>query len=333
MSIKVGIPRGMFYYDYYPLWKEFFNNLGVEVITSPRTNKNILNKGIETCVDEACLPIKVYHGHVDYLKDKVDYIFIPRLTSIYKKEYNCPKHLGMAEMIKNNIDGLPEIIDSNLNLRESDRNIKKAALVTGRCFEESTKKIYKAFKDAYNKYNKYTEMITAGVIPLNIVEKYDDSSFIRKIKNDSYGRRILLVGHFYNTYDQYINMDLANKLNKTGYDVVTVEMVEEEKSRKYASKLPKRMFWTHGQRIIGGAFSLIEERTVSGVIYISAFGCGLDSVLIDLIERKAKEESMPFTLLTIDEQTGEAGINTRIEAFTDMLEWRDNHEDNIPTYG
>lgn len=110
-------------------------------------------------------------------------------------------------------------------------------------------------------------------------------------------------------------------------------MIEDISTRYYASKLPKRMFWTHGQRIVGAAFSLIERKTIDGIIYISAFGCGLDSVLMDLVERKAKEYRIPFTLLTIDELTGEAGINTRIEAFLDMLEWRDTNENNFSTYG
>ena len=84
MSIKVGIPRGMFYFDYYFCGKIFQQSwCGCNYFT--KTNKDILNKGVELCVDEACLPIKIYHGHVDYLKDKVDYIFIPKMTSIHKK--------------------------------------------------------------------------------------------------------------------------------------------------------------------------------------------------------------------------------------------------------
>ena len=110
-------------------------------------------------------------------------------------------------------------------------------------------------------------------------------------------------------------------------------MIDEVITREYTLKLPKRMFWTHGQRIVGSAFSLIEGKKIDGIIYVSAFGCGFDSVLMDLVERKAKKHRVPFTLLTIDEQTGEAGINTRIEAFVDMLEWRNNNEDNISTHG
>ena len=59
---------------------------------SPKTNRDILNTG-QACVDEACLPVKVFHGHVDYLKDKVDYIFIPKFISLYRGIL-LPKHLA-----------------------------------------------------------------------------------------------------------------------------------------------------------------------------------------------------------------------------------------------
>lgn len=333
MKNKIGIPRGMLYYDYYLLWKDFFNNMDVEVVTSPRTNKDILNRGVQNCVDEACLPVKVFHGHVEHLKDKVDYIFVPKFISLYKREYCCPKHLGLADMVKHSIEGLPEIIDTEINLRKSNRDLRNSILYTGRYFTNSSKKIHNAFNNAYDKFIKYNELMARGVIPINAVGLYDDISFNKKIYYENSNSRILLLGHPYNIYDEYINMNLASKLRKNKIQVITAEMIEDHIARKYASTLPKRMFWTHGQRIVGGAFSLIETKAINGIIYISAFGCGLDSVLIDLVERKAKEYRIPFTLLTIDEQTGEAGINTRVEAFLDMLEWRDKDEDNISTYG
>lgn len=333
MKSKVGIPRGMFYYDYYLLWKEFFNNLEVEVITSPKTNKDILNRGVHTCVDEACLPVKVFHGHVDYLKDKANYIFIPKFISIYRKEYCCPKHLGLPDMVRHSIDGLPEIIDTEINLRKSNKDLKESVIHTGKYFTKSSRKILKAFNKANNQYKEYSKLMSRGVIPINAVGVYEDLNLKTKVSTNNYKTNILLLGYPYNIYDDYINMNIANKLRQNQIKIITAEMLEEETVRYYTSKLPKRMFWSHGHRIIGGAFSLIEEGSINGIIYISAFGCGLDSVLIDLVERKAKEYKIPFILLTIDEQTGEAGINTRVEAFLDMLKWRDRNEDNISTYG
>lgn len=333
MKKKVGIPRGMFYYDYYILWQSFFNNLGVEVVVSPKTNKDILNRGVHTCVDEACLPVKVFHGHVDYLKDKVDYIFIPKLISIYKKEYGCPKHLGLPDMIKHSIDDLPEIIDTEINLRKSDKNLKKAILYTGKYFTNNSKKILRAYNKANNKYEKYLSLLLSDLVSNNSMESYNGSTIISIDEKQDSKKKILLLGHSYVVYDEHINMNIENKLKQNKIKIITGEMIDEKTIRKHTSNLSKRMFWTQGQKVIGGAFASIEENTIDGIIYISSFGCGLDSVLMDLVGRKAEENKMPFMILTIDEQTGEAGINTRIEAFLDMLEWRDRDEDNISTYG
>jgi predicted nucleotide-binding protein (sugar kinase/HSP70/actin superfamily) len=56
-----------------------------------------------------------------------------------------------------------------------------------------------------------------------------------------------------------------------------------------------------------------------------SFGCGVDSFVCDLAERKVRRSrDMPFIILTIDEHSGEAGLDTRLEAFVDMIRWRKN---------
>ncbi|HHV39110.1 MAG TPA: hypothetical protein GXX70_06450 [Tepidimicrobium sp.] len=322
MKDKVGIPRGMFYYDYYILWENFFNNLGVEIVLSPETNKDILDKGVHACVDEACLPVKVFHGHVDYLKDRVDYIFIPKFISVYRREYCCPKHLGLPDMVRHSMKGLPELIKPKVDLKKSNRDMKRAIIHTGKYFNKSAGAAIKAFNKAQNRFQRYMESIRQGAMPIHGI-KYDEY-------NPS---QILLLGHSYNIYDRYINMGIVDKLRANDAGVITVEMLDTHTMRKHTSGLSKRIFWTHGQRIVGGAFALMDEGLIDGIIYISSFGCGMDSVLMELTERRAKKLGIPFTILTIDEQTGEAGINTRIEAFLDMLKWRSKDEDNLPTHG
>ena len=109
--MKVGIPRGLFYFYHYPLWKTFFRDLGVEVEVSSDTNRTILDKGIQLALDETCLPVKVYYGHVWQLCNRqVDYIFLPRIVSIEPKSYICPKFMGMPDMIKSFLKLPPVII-------------------------------------------------------------------------------------------------------------------------------------------------------------------------------------------------------------------------------
>ncbi|WP_069650024.1 acyl-CoA dehydratase activase-related protein [Caloranaerobacter ferrireducens] len=332
MSCKVGIPQALLYYEYYPLWKEFFTELGAEIVLSSSTNKSILNAGVSSCVDEACLPVKVFHGHVEELKNKVDYLFIPKFISVCKKEYLCPKLLGLPEMVKNSIDNLPTIIDVEINLLKSNSNLRKSVIEIGKYFTSNNKKIDLAFNKAINRFNEYRKLLANGVIPIEAIKVYNKYiNSITTLKNSKY--KILVLGHSYNLYDEFLSMKLIEKLQKENMRVITPDTVSIDKINYYASKLPKRMFWSFGRKIVGASFYLIEENAVDGIIYISSFGCGLDSVLIDLVYRKAKKFKVPFTLVTLDEHSGEAGVNTRLEAFIDMIIWRDNNENHISTHG
>ncbi|MHA1717395.1 MAG: acyl-CoA dehydratase activase-related protein, partial [Promethearchaeota archaeon] len=58
--LKVGIPRSLLYFKFYPLWKTFLEELGAEIIVSPKTNKKIVERGVELGFNELCLPIKIY---------------------------------------------------------------------------------------------------------------------------------------------------------------------------------------------------------------------------------------------------------------------------------
>lgn len=333
MDVKVGIPRGMLFYDYYPLWNEFFQELGAEVVLSPKTNKEIMDLGLLSAVDEACLPVKAYHGHAEYLRDKVDYLFIPKIMSVERLEYCCPKFLGLPEMVTNSVSDLPPIIDTPLNLRKRRGNLKKTIIHTGRYFTSNPMKIKKAFNNAFNLYQRYKLLLQSGVIPIEAIEVYNKTfkGFNKTSKENK--TKIMIVGHPYNIYDEHLNMDLISKLKERNIEVITPEMIEKDKIIYYSNELPKRMFWSYGRRIVGSAFSVLEKNKVDGMIYVSSFGCGMDSILIDLVQRKAYERKIPFMLLVLDEHSGEAGINTRIEAFIDMLDWRNNDEGNISTHG
>ena len=62
MTLKIGIPRALYYHKFYPTWHTFFTELGAEVVLSQLSDKNILKQGSDATVDEFCLPIKVFLG-------------------------------------------------------------------------------------------------------------------------------------------------------------------------------------------------------------------------------------------------------------------------------
>jgi len=58
---------------------------------------------------------------------------------------------------------------------------------------------------------------------------------------------------------------------------------------------------------------------IAGAIEISSFQCGCDAVLKEFVEKEFRERKIPFLYLMIDEHTGEAGLQTRLEAFMDTI--------------
>ncbi|WP_078696072.1 acyl-CoA dehydratase activase-related protein [Caloramator quimbayensis] len=302
--MKIGIPRGLLYYNYQTFIDSFFYELGCEIIYSENTNKTILDNGVKYCVDEACLPIKVFHGHVYSLREKSDMIFIPRIMRLYKNEFICPKFCGLPEMVKNSIPNLPPVIQDTL-YADSKTVLKKWAFSIGEKITNDRRKIENAFSIS--------------------LKKHKDSK--KGIRDKNYKINVALSGHPYNIYDNFLNMNVIKKLNRLNVGVITEEKLNEEYINRQVLNLYKKPFWTFARNTYGFTTYLAENSLVDGIIYISSFACGIDSVVIELI--KDRIGNFPFLILKIDEHTGEAGFDTRIEAFVDMIERRKGIEDNI----
>ncbi|MCT8975461.1 acyl-CoA dehydratase activase-related protein [Clostridium sp. CX1] len=295
--MKVGIPKGLLYYKYYPFFETFFTELGAEIITSPDTNKEILDIGVKHSVDEACLPVKVFHGHVASIKDKCDIIFIPRIMQLDTREFICPKFCGLPEMVLNSISDMPKAIIYPI-YASTEKELKKWVKTTGKLFTKNLTTIEKAYRSAIDAQKNYK----CG------------------IRDNGYNLNVALVGHPYNIYDNFTNMNVVKKLNKLGIGVITEENIDSCIIRNQVKDLFKRPFWTFAKNSYGFSTYLAENRKIDGLVYMSSFACGIDSVVIELI--KDRLGSFPVLILKIDEHTGEAGFDTRLEAFADMLERR-----------
>jgi len=104
----IGVPRGLFYYRYFPFWKTFFAELGTEGVVSPPTDKKILDYGLRCLTDEICLPVKAFCGQAASLKGKCDFVLIPSIyISRLKKQQNqeLQRHFAQSLRHKNDFKG------------------------------------------------------------------------------------------------------------------------------------------------------------------------------------------------------------------------------------
>ena len=62
---------------------------------------------------------------------------------------------------------------------------------------------------------------------------------------------------------------------------------------------------------------LLHKNQVDGVILLSAFPCGPDAMVNEMLLRRCK--GIPILQLVLDGQSGTAGIETRLESFVDII--------------
>ena len=304
-TITIGLPKAMMYYEHGMLWEDFFKLLGLNVVVSEDTNKEILDLGVKYCSNETCLPVKVLHGHVLNLKDKADYIFIPRYKTTDKQEFTCPKLCGLPDIarlnLKNDIKILEVMIDEKKGMENTIKSLKDMASTLNIEYKKVLSAYYEAIKKRLNFNIKISQI----------------ESDLKKNENKPV---IVVLGHPYMIYDNYISMKLIKKLIDKEYNVLTPENLDNEVKRNNAYPYKGRYFYRAGFDNLGSAFTYADNPDLKGIIYLTPFACGIDSLVIEFIEIRLKSNyKIPWMKLTVDEHTGEAGFDTRLEAFLDMI--------------
>ncbi|MBZ9572407.1 hypothetical protein KJA15_03690 [Patescibacteria group bacterium] len=298
---KIGIPRALFYWKKPYFWESFFENLGLEVILSPETNKEIVEKGVGAADPEACFATKVFFGHILFLEGKVDYIFVPRLKTNEEKLEYCPKFFGIPELaqilVKTRI--LTETFDERK--REFKTDLKKL----GEKLNKDPVIIEKAIKAAFLKEKE--------------LEERQKKDFFKKIKSKK--QKVVLISHPYNLYDDYVNVGIKKKLEKLDTEVIFINeiSIKNQKGEGENQKVDYPDFhWEFGKEMMEKIQEILKY-PISGAIEISSFLCGCDAVLKEFVEKVFKQNKVPFLYLIIDEQTADAGVQTRLEAFIDTI--------------
>jgi predicted nucleotide-binding protein (sugar kinase/HSP70/actin superfamily) len=317
---KIGFPKALYYYLYYPFWQEFFTNLGHDMIVSSSTSKAILDLGVKETVNDACLPIKLFHGHVGDLASKVDVIFIPRMVSVRKfaTETFCPKFLGLPDMVHTSMEDLPPVIEEKIDLSKSPLELWRVCQRIGKEFGHSQWQINNAYWHAKKVQHRFFKSMENGLTAEKAMtgEK-------KKYTKDKNNLKLAFLGYPYLVYDNFINVNSLELLEKMDVEIKTVEMVPAKKLLAQRKKLPKDLFWNFSNRVMHSCLYYLDDEKVDGIVHVTAFGCGPDAMVDKMMELESKNRGeVPFLTLSLDEHTGNAGVATRLEAFVDMLKIR-----------
>lgn len=127
--------------------------------------------------------------------------------------------------------------------------------------------------------------------------------------------KILLAGHPYNLYDELIGKTITNFLTNLDIEMIYSDNIPHTIIDKECQKISTDINWTHSKEMLA-SINYYQDK-VDGIIIISSFPCGPDSLSNELISHKIK--TTPVITLIFEDLNSEAGIITRLESFVDIL--------------
>ena len=320
-NMTIGIPRGMSFYNDYPFYYGFFTDLGIKIVLSDMTTKQTMSSGSSLFVTETCLTIKIYIGHVLNLLDKgIDKILVPSIQSIAPKIYNCSKIRGLPDLVRNVVKRDFTMIEATLDKSEKNQGLYEFLReMTAPFGITDMDRIKKASKAGWRTYNNFHIMSKSGMSYQKAMNYALQGKVFIENQTKEYPISIALIAHGYNIFDERASMKIFDKLEKMDVKVYSSLQLSKEQMYDGIKALGQDMYWANEREMTGAAGHFMKDNKIDGMITVTAFGCGPDSLMVERITRKAKRFNKPLLNLTIDEQTGEAGFITRLEAFVDML--------------
>lgn len=308
---RIGLNRTFHNHLILPLYSHFFDQLGMKVVLSDEVHQ----EGIDRKTTSFCFPCEISLGLFDNLLDKkVDHIFMPHIEEMYvnkkenvRKEFHCTCIFVQGESFF-----LQEIFDDRrsefagkfitptLNFakgfEDEIASFEKIAEQLGKTKEEGRD----AFLFAIKKQKEFTaECKSAAAKVLDKIEA----------NPDTFG--VVLLGRPYNSFAKEANKGIPTKFASRGIYLIPFDMLPWE-------EMPEdhEMFWEMGHRIMK-AVHFVKRHPQLFATYIMNFLCAIDSILIS--QYRDVMGTKPSLTLELDGHTADAGVNTRIEAFLDIV--------------
>ncbi|MDZ4198967.1 MAG: acyl-CoA dehydratase activase-related protein [Kiritimatiellia bacterium] len=294
MTCTLGIPRALVTYLHPALWETFFSKLGCEVLVSqPSTRRTIEQAGLIS-ESEHCLPVKLFDAHLAELASRTRDLFVPRILSSLPGHLACPKLGALPDCARAQF---PDHRILTVDIDERVTPLEKTLEQAGRRLRVKDAVLQQAIPDAL------TAMRAART---EAPAPREEGTL-----------RFLVIGHPYNLNDAFLSQPILQKLERLG-----VEARKADFSRRDAP--PEPIQWDTCSLIYDN-LQRMNPAEWDGVIHLSSFNCGCDSIVSVLYARLLREKGLPCTTLVLDEHAGQAGVETRLEAFVDSIKDRYEH--------
>ncbi len=303
-DFTVGIPRCFSVHSLYPLYSWFFHELGIKTVLSDE----IAHEGVARAESTYCFPAEIAHGAVqDIINKDTDFIFVPHFRDMPSMEKDvhanfCPITQSLPYYIQKAFPHVPEekLIPLIVTFKFGEAKALEFFYKLGDQLSIPAEEIKAAFKTAIKKQEEYLRASKKlGQEALQAAKEMDHPV-------------IALLGRPYNAFTPEANMGIPRKFSSRGYSIIPFDILPEGDEEIF-----ENMYWYYGQLDMKAAARLKDEPNIY-VTFITNFSCAPDSFILHYL--KWMMGTKPFLILELDSHSADAGVDTRVEAFLDIID-------------
>jgi len=319
-EITIGIPNALYMVEYLPFFELFFRKLGYSVVIS-RPKAELIEHGKEIAGAEFCAPISSWHGHVQDLSGRTDYLFLPLMFENVGRDepklYCYYSHYAVS-LVQNtdtlnlktrcispvinftnpaieNVRQIYESLPHNLKLIQTPNDIQRAYSEAWNWFIEQKQRLIEVFQHQHN--------------------LFDDIS-------------VVLLGRPYLILDLAMNKNIPQKFNDLGVSTFFQDMLPLNKI-DFDLSTKEFIDWNHwkfGDQILKSVAYICQNHGLYPVI-LTAFKCSPDSFVLNYFKEILDTHQKPYLILQIDEHGSdvgyEPGLRLQFDSFRNHYQQKD----------
>lgn len=338
--------------------KSLMDDIGVESVIPPFTTDSTLRLGSSISPETICLPYKIMLGnYINSIRAGADTIIITGSCGPCRFGYYGPlQKQALEEAGYRDIDiiildppreGYRNFFDAIGKIAGNRKSNVAAAFMNAYkvCCEVDrlNSLLYYTRPRAVNKAELKSITHSFKKEVMNAKGTYEMLQLIRETA-DKVGRvdidenlkpiRVGIIGEIYTIIEPFTNLNAEERLGDLGVEVHRSMTVKDwarntiilpitgRKGYRMEKKLSRPYLPTliggHTQQCLGHAVHYAKAG-YDGLVQIYPMTCMPEIVSRSILPQIEKDYSIPILYLIVDEQTGEAGFQTRLEAFVDYI--------------
>ena len=293
---RIGLPKALTMHSLFPLYSTFFNGLAMEVVLSDIDPRGELksNAGF-------CFPAQIAHGAVlDLVQRGVELIFLPHLLRMpereaWKETYLCPITQASPYFLAKaypQIRLLSPLLDFSAGYAASSAMVDMAVKELGQAREVAE--------------HQWAAAVRAQTEAETAMQQLGRKALAQAIAANQ--PAIVLAGHSYNAFTPEGSQSVGKKLSSMGFAAIPGDCLIADGAGPTS--------WHFANQVMN-AVNVVKQHDNLFLLCVSNFSCTIDAFTQAMLA--SEMGSKPYLILEIDAHTADAGVQTRLEAFLDIV--------------